>query len=56
MFDELAAHQEQEAIFMTDEPSAGARKHPNTRKNTSFFLFFFFGQVPPPASDLWKTY
>lgn len=53
MFDELAAHQEQEAIFMTDEPSAGARKHPNTRKNTFFVVS---GQVPASASNLWKTY
>lgn len=31
---------------MTDEPSAGARKHPNT---------FVLGQLPASASNLWKT-
>lgn len=32
---------------MTDEPSAGAHKHPNT---------FVLGQLPASASNLWKTY
>lgn len=32
---------------MTDEPSAGARKHPDT---------FVLGQLPAPASNLWKTH